>query len=161
MRGYQFGAASAFFAYVHTNQGIDGYYVDGASLTHGAAGRRQHIWTFAGGNSEVGLFQSHGCPCDSLQYNHVPTFVGSDYFCESGLQSTWNPPNTTRFFPDDVLWDGQDCISNNACCQLNNPPWFTKNLPNETTDNIEMRLCINTVPTNGEVAIELVELYVQ
>ena len=33
-------------------QGIDSYYVEGVSLTHGGAGRRQHIWTFAAGLSE-------------------------------------------------------------------------------------------------------------
>ena len=47
---YQFGATSAFWQYTC---GIDSYYVDGVSLTHGSAGRRQHIWTFAAGVSEV------------------------------------------------------------------------------------------------------------
>jgi hypothetical protein len=48
IKGYQFGATGAFYA-----QGIDGYYVDGISLTHGGAGSRQHIWTFAAGLTEV------------------------------------------------------------------------------------------------------------
>ena len=37
---------------MHLNSGsqtIEGYYVDGISLTHGPPGSRQHIWTFAGG----------------------------------------------------------------------------------------------------------------
>ena len=45
------------------------------------------------------------------------------------------------FYPNDILWDGQNCTSTSTCCQLNNPPWFTKNLPNATTDDIELRLC--------------------
>ena len=50
IEGYQFGAAGAFYRGV---KGIDSYYVDGVSLTHGGAGRRQHIWTFATGGTEV------------------------------------------------------------------------------------------------------------
>ena len=49
LRGYQFGATDAF---IYSAQGIDSYYVEGVSLTHGGAGRRQHIWTFAAGLSE-------------------------------------------------------------------------------------------------------------
>ena len=64
-------------------------------------------------------------------------------------------------YSNDVLWDGQDCTSNSTCCQLNNPPWFTKNLPTNTTDDIELRLCADYLPADTDVPIELVELYVQ
>ena len=53
IRGYQFGSPGAFWGYIVQNQGIDGYYVGGASLTHGGAGSRQHIWTFATGITAV------------------------------------------------------------------------------------------------------------
>ena len=46
IRAYQFGGTSAFWDYNNQDQGIDSYYVAGVSLTHGAAGRCQHIWTF-------------------------------------------------------------------------------------------------------------------
>ena len=46
---YEFGATVAFLGYHNRRQGIEGQYVDGLSLTHGAPGSRQHIWTFAGG----------------------------------------------------------------------------------------------------------------
>ena len=46
IRGYQVGSTNAFLYYGH---GIDSYCVSGVSLTRGAAGRRQHIWTFACG----------------------------------------------------------------------------------------------------------------
>ena len=49
IRGYQFGGSDAFY---NSTQGIDSYYVDGVSLTHGGAGSRQHIWTFAAGRTE-------------------------------------------------------------------------------------------------------------
>ena len=159
IRGYQFGATSAFN---YNSQGIDSYYVDGVSLTHGGAGRRQHIWTFAAGGSEVVTsWPTEDCPCDTANYDRVPAFVGNDYFCESALHSAWNLSNHRIFFPDDVLWDGQNCTSTSTCCQLNNPPWFTKNLPNTTTDDIELRPCTSYNPASDDVPVELIELYVQ
>ena len=159
IRGYQFGSTGAFHDYM---QGINSFYVDGVSLTHGGAGRRQHIWTFAAGLTEVSTsYPDYDCPCDTMNFDHVPAFVGNDYFCESGLHSPWESTITRVFFPGDVLWDGQNCTSNSTCCQLNNPPWFTKNLPRTTTDGIELRICTNSSPGNDNVHIELVELHVQ
>ena len=160
IRGYQFGAASAFWGYVNRNQGIDGYYIDGISLTHGGAGSRQHIWTFAAGLSEVDTrFPDQSCPCDIHNYNYVPAFVGDDFFCESGLHSPWSGPFI--LYPDDVLWDGQNCTSTSTCCQFNNPPWFTKNLTNATTDDIELRICASGTHNTDDTPFELIELYVQ
>ena len=160
MRAYQFGSTGAFWSYNILGQGIDSYYVEGISLTHGAARRCQHIWTFAGGITEVSSSQpDHACPCDTGNYDRVPAFVGNDFFCESGLHSAWS--SNWQFFPDDVLWDGQNCTSTSTCCQFNNPPWFTKNLTNATTDDIELRICTSGRPTIDDVPIELVELYVQ
>ena len=161
IRGYQFGVTSAFYAYIHMSRGINDYYVDGVSLTHGVAGNRQHIWTFAAGLTEANIDSGHDCPCDASRFDHVPTFIGNDYFCESGLHSEWRYPDTIVFYPDDVLWDGQNCTSTSTCCQFNNPPWFTKNLPTATSDDIELRICTNFEPTNDDVPIELIELYVQ
>ena len=158
IRGYQFGATVAFYYYT---KGIDSYYVDGVSLTHGGTGSRQHIWTFAAGVSEVEtslVFDQ--CPCDTHNYDRAPAFVGDDFFCESGLNSAFSPPYYI-LFPDDGLWDGQNCTSNSTCCQLNNPPWFTKNLTNATTDDIELRICTNFVPSYDDVPLELIEFYVQ
>jgi hypothetical protein len=96
---------------------------------------------------------------DVHDYNLVPAFVGEDFFCESGLHSPWS--GQYIFFPNDILWDGQNCTSNSTCCQLNGPPWFTKNLTNATTDVIELRICTSFLPEEDDVLIELIELYVQ
>ena len=138
IRGYQFGATGAFGRNV---KDIDSYYVEGMSLTHGASGSRQHIWTFAAGRSEVTRCSDFGCPCDTGPHSIVPAFVGNDYFCESGLHSEWNASYDGMLFPNDILWDGQNCTSNSTCCQFNDPPWFTKNLTNAITDDIELRIC--------------------
>ena len=160
IKGYQFGATDAFYS---ANQDINNHYVDGVSLTHGGPERRQHIWTFAAALTEVPatIHIRASCPCDTYVYTDIPTFVRNDYFCESGFHSMtyWN--FDFELFPTDPLWDGQDCIANSSCCQFNNPPWFTKNLPNPTTDDIELRICTYHTPVYEDIPLELIELYVQ
>ena len=160
IRGYQFGFTNVFYR-TSERQDIDSYYVDGISLTHGGAGSRQHIWTFAAGLTEVTTdFPNEACPCDAASSSIVPRFVGNDYFCESGLHSVWTSSDYV-FYSNDTLWDGQDCTSTSTCCQLNNPPWFTKNLPIATSDDIELRLCTDYTPQFDDIPLELIELYVQ
>ena len=107
IRGYQFGATSAFF---YADRGIDSYCVEGRSLTHGGAGNQQHIWTCAAGLSEItAQYHDEACPCDTAASDVVPLFVGNDHFCESGVHSEWSLPFI--LYPDGVLWDGQDCTT--------------------------------------------------
>ena len=157
---YQWGQNIAFYGYHYHSQGINGYYVDGLSLTHGAPGSRQHIWTFASGlfaGSRSSGYASYRCPCDNGYTFRSPPFVGNDYFCESVTQSRW----ATVFYPNSPLWDGQVCEGGGTCCKFNNPPWFTKNLANSTTEDIELRLCIFNHETSANIALEQLELYVQ
>ena len=52
---------------------------------------------------------------------------------------------------DDPLWGGQGCGPFNSCCSFNCLPWFMKELPASTHDNIEMRLCANEPPPNEDI----------
>ena len=158
-RAYRFGVTSAFF-FIRTIESSYGY-VDGLSLTHGAPGSRQHIWTFASGRmtgnySGQQYNPEQQCPCDNGNTYHPPSFVGSNYFCESVLS---HPAFQRILYSNAPLWDGQVCEGGGTCCKFNNPPWFTKNLANSTTDDIELRVCANWGGSN--VALELLELYVQ
>ena len=158
IRSYQWGSPDALAA--HHSQPpttIGSPYVDGVSVTHGTP--RNHIWTFAAGISESRPSILSSCPCDGSNGKHAPTFVGEDYFCESGLQEPWIGQN--RFYPNDTLWDGEDCLPSSTCCSRRNPPYFIKQLPNSTTDDIEARICLDEVASNEDIAVELVELYVQ
>ena len=149
---YQVGHIDAFESY-HNGQAttIDSAYVSGVSLTHGSP--RQHIWTFAAGASETRT-NAEGCPCDGAS-GSIPPFVGGDYFCESGVNSgLYN-----GFYPDDPLWDGSGCSSRSSCCSFNNPPYFTKQLSNPTSDDIEARLC--RWEGSEDSPIEFIELYVK
>ena len=141
--GYKYYQTAAFFSYYARGQTtVEGYYVDGVSLTHGTAGQRQHIWTFAGSVSDVGdgttVFDPGLCPCVSRSVDRIltsPPFVGDDYFCESGTNDYHRGGASAEFYPNDPLWDGLDCDpTNSTCCMLRNPPYFTKTLPSPTTD---------------------------
>ena len=65
------------------------------------------------------------------------------------------------FYLDDPLWDGAGCGPENTCCSLNTPPWFHRQLPQPTTDSIEMRLCIDEGSGSEDILIEQIEIYVQ
>ena len=154
---YRFGRNLAFYAYHNGEQGIDGYYVDGLSLTHGYPGSRQHIWTFASGlYTESGSHPRTQCPCDNGNPYPSPRFVGNDYFCESILATSIL--NEHIFYSNATLWDGQVCEGGGTCCKFNNPPWFTKNLTSPTTGDIELRLCLDNHASIADVALEQLEL---
>ena len=155
--GYQFGSVSAFYSSSHN---IESHYVNGLSLTRGSAGSREHIWTLAGGLAESGPhYSGEWCPCDGGT-SPVPEFVGNDYFCESGINGPWINYQWI-FHPNDPLWDGMNCLPTSSCCTLNDPPYFAKDIGHTTTDDIEARICSRARLQVSDVAIELVELYVQ
>ena len=148
--GYQIGSPSGFR---YGSVGIDSHYVSGISLTHGQP--RQHIYTFANAQGEG--YTSEVCPCIQGGTDTVPQFVGSDYFCDSAVRVSSVAEGV--FYADDPLWDGQGCGGTSTCCEFNNPPWFCKQLPQPTTDDIELRLCENNVPNRDESPFEVVELF--
>lgn len=158
--GYQFNGPDAFGPYNEDPTiSIDGSYVDGVSVTHGPPGSREHIWTFAAALSEISTGTSV-CSCTNTQDSSsilVPPYVGNDYFCETG---TAQPP-FGALYVDDPLWDGLGCGDGSTCCGFNNPPFFTKQLGNSTTDSVEVRICLDQRTHYEDIAIELIELYVQ
>ena len=88
VRGYHRYTLDGFL-----NRGIDGVYVDGVSITRGSP--RKHVWSLGGSTYNA------GCPCSSSR--EPASFVGIDYYCESGFPS--GPQNT--FGVADPLWDGK------------------------------------------------------
>ena len=83
--GYQFGTPNAFVAHQRNGFDINEAYVDGFIITYGSP--RKHIWTLAAGLFETGEY-SYNCPCNSPGAGaQPPSFVGSDYYCESADDS--------------------------------------------------------------------------
>ena len=85
--------------------------------------------------------------------------MGNDYYCESGLlRRPWD----AVVYSDDVLWDGERCDANEAsCCDRPLLPCFCKELPEPTSDDLEVRICTNEPLTGEDVPVEVIELYVQ
>ena len=151
VRGYQFYSPDAFLHRVS----IDSAYVDGVSITYGTAPRK-HIWTYANGN-DLGT-GSNDCPCNNGSSATPPSYVGSDYYCETG--NTINSMVKHMLYPNDPLWDGQQCPGVEApCCTHPNMPWFTKTLSETTTEEIELRVCRNT--KDEDTPVQLIELFVR
>ena len=161
IKSYQWGFTAGFRSY-HFRQvtKIDGAYACGVSLTHGTP--RNHIWTFVAGASEGDPTWFDVCPCDANTTIRIPPFVSNDYFCESGVNKPWFSGGLRYILhSSDTLWDGEDCLSSSTCCSQQNPPYFTKQLPTPTTDDIEARICLYHPLSRANIAVELVELYVQ
>ena len=153
--GYQYHQPYGFGPSRFTS-GISQTYVDGVSITNGSP--RQHVWTFAAAHSEITL-DRYMCLClhPSRSFTGViPNFVGNDYYCDTGSRTRAQ----RRYYFDDPLWDGEGCEGENECCNRGGP-WFCKQLPRSTQDDIEMRVCTNSPVSDEDTVLEQVELYIQ
>ena len=160
IKAYQWGVTVAFLSYNNRYvTTIDGAYASSVVVTHGTP--RNHIWTFVAGTSEGNPTRTWVCPCDATSTKRIPPFVGNDYFCESGINENWYSSYKYILHSNDTLWDGENCLPSSTCCSQHNPPYFTKQLPTPTTDDIEARICLYDPLQNENLAVELVELYVQ
>ena len=156
--GYQIGTVDAFMP--GPDVSIETYYVEGVSVTHGSP--RQHIWTFAAGLDEESVYPDSTCPCvaGSTAGNRIPSYVGQNYFCETGVHY-WGGTYYVFYPNGDPLWDGQGCGPTSSCCTFNSPPWFNVVLSSLTTDDIEVRICDRGDWRNEDSPIQLIELYVK
>ena len=152
--GYQVTTPDGFLG---NDRAIDNNYVDGVSITYGK-NPRQHIWTYAAGATENSLLHSpNNCPCSDLFSTPPQKFVGNRFYCESG-----NPTSDIIYFnSSDKLWDGEQCSREGICCTNMSPPWFSVELTNATTDDIEVRICGDESTSNEDTPIELLNIYIQ
>ena len=155
---YQHRDTRGFLFLVAHNRTLEQQYLDGVSITHGSAGSRQHVWSFAStmGDIWVSSYPRFTCSCSRRNWPYSTSFVGNDYFCDTGNHGYGN---TNDPLPDDPLWDGDGCDPSSTCCTFNNPPWFCKTLPQPTTDDLEVRICEERA--YRDTPIQLMEIYVQ
>ena len=157
LRGYQVGTPDAFGPYVNDQNRLD-VVMDGVLISHGKTQR--HIWAYATGlqkNQTDYYDNTLYCPCVDYRYNGtVPSFIGNDYYCDSGVESG---PVGGKFYTT-PLWTGEGCTPPNFCCSHSGMPWFCKTLPVPTTDYIEIHNCHNTPASDEDTALELIELYI-
>ena len=146
--GYQFASPDAFGSTANNGDGIH--------ITHGE--QHHHIWSYVAAVTENRSRQKQSnCPCSTEAGRSSRSFVGDNYYCESG-----NPTDTWQhqLYSNDPLWDGQQCEG--TCCNgTNSPPWFNVQLPAPTTDMIEVSICCDQSTNDEDTPIALLEIYVQ
>ena len=167
VEGYQYRTPDAVYpgdytgevAITQSHTDINSYYVDGVSITRGSP--RQHVWTLMAGVSSAGN-SGGNCPCSpgSPQKSTLQSFIGNDYFCESGNPAT-DGLIQHIFYPSDPLWDGKDCSSEGDCCTAPGLPWFHKVLNTTTTDYLELRVCADQETTDEDTPVSFYELYIK
>ena len=150
--GYQKGTPDAF----RSMSSLDSVYVEGVSITTGSP--RKHVWTYAAGLSDDHNYPRYNCPCATVPGPSPPAFVGNDYYCESGDVGRYE---FSPYYLTDPLWDGNGCSSTNGCCAQIGMPWFYKKLPQQVSDDFEIRICKDSDHGNEDITIEKVELYVR
>ena len=164
--GYQNGSADSFRRFIEfENQRptIDEPYVDGVSVTHGMPRARTHIWTFAAGATEATVTNfTTNCPCSNAwaaaNAAPAPSFVGDNYFCESGNSGGASPGGV--LYTGDPIWDGEQC-EGECCSNGKSPPWFSVTLPNPTSDDIEVRICGDEDTDGEDTPVQLLEIFIQ
>ena len=155
--GYQKGLVYALWSRSSSNN-INQDYVDGVSITRGSP--RKHMWTFMAATHDGKDAGAGGCPCtNNDKVPTPPSFVGDDYFCESGNPSS--DVRNTVVHTADLLWDGEKCGQfENGCCEASSMPWFNRELNEPTTDYIELRLC-NHWSNYGDTLLGSYAIYVK
>ena len=160
IRGYQWASPNAFYyTSIYSSPKIEDNYVDGVVLTNQVNESRSHIWTFAAALDESDRSKAFSCQCSNVNVTlndfKTPSFVGNDYFCETGSRHGFS---YGVLYTEDPLWDGKGCGTSSSCCDKGE--WFCKDVP-KTSSDIELRLCGNEPRVNEDTPIEQIELYVQ
>ena len=91
-------------------------------------------------------------------------YVGNDYYCETGDNSVTPPqPHEDVLFPNDLLWDGQQCpgVETPCCNRTMLMTWFNKTLSETTTEDIELRVCGGIPVSFEDTPLDLIELFVR
>ncbi len=164
-RGYQYSSTDAVDPIWGATTDINSHYVDGLSLTRGNP--RQHVWTYMAGIKEDSSFSGgeglYTCPCQtgSQQAHIIPSFIGNDYYCESG-NPVGLPLASHTLYTADPLWDGEQCNGlESPCCTSTTLPWFHKVLDSPTNDYIEARVCADQETDDEDIPIDILEIYVK
>ena len=152
--GYQKGTPDAFHSGAST---INNAYLDGVSITYGAT--RKHLWSYGAGVSEKYANRPATCPCELYGGTPAPTFVQNHYYCEAGTTS--NKVYLHRYYNWDPLWDGEGCSLHSSCCAQPGLPWFYRQLPVASNENLEARICYDQSFWDEAVLVKEIQLYVQ
>ena len=149
---YQYASPDAFHS---GSTNINGVYVDGISITHGT-NPRKHVWTLA---ASLYPYRNSVVTCPGTGHGKAqPSFVGDNYFCSTGNLD--NAPWQRKLY-DTPLFStvtGNCELCSGASYDI---PYFCRQLPQPTTDDLEVRICLNQPLSDEDIRVESIELYIQ
>ena len=167
VKAYQYGTTDGFLRWaaggpIGGSDDIESPYVDGISITHGQSPRK-HVWTYAVGWRQFNAVRDPDPnqhrdlgSCPSTGYAQPqPDFVGDNYFCSSANPG---PDHSYKLFTSPPLWSN---IRGNCLNCDDNDLFFSVNLPEPTTDDLEIRVCADEPPGNEDIRIESMHLYIR
>ena len=98
------------------------------------------------------------CPCAAHPSTEplTPDYVGDHYYCDT---ATYYEPKR-KWYTNNTQWDGKDCYPGSKCCDNERLPWFWRTLPQETSDDVEVRWCTSHGIGNAKVSTELLGIFV-
>ena len=147
--GYAIGHPDAFSS--HYTQIVDGVILLQPPV---------HTWTFVASIPEPSRAVHSKCACShpfKRKFSKVLDIIGEKYFCDHSFKR----PNSSapKLRP---LWDGVGCRRlYNKCCTNNNTPWFYREFPSPTYEDIWMKINLDEDKSNEDIAVEQVEIHVQ
>ena len=101
------------------------------------------------------------CPCAAHPGTELltPDYVGDHYYCDT---ATYYGHPQLEWYTNNTLWDGKDCYPGSKCCDNERLPWFWRTMPQETSDDVEVRWCVSNSGDIGydKVSTELLEVFV-
>ena len=146
VRGYQKGTTDGFRASNDDGFGINEAYVDGVTIMIGYP--RKHVWTYAAGYSSNVNHPSSNCPCSVTPGPDPPSFVGENYYCQSGSEGA---ADHSKYYML-PLWVGEGCTDN--CCANVGMPYFYRQFPAPQHEDIEVGICTNQPLSDEGVFID-------
>ena len=151
--GYSFHQPCALY---HNTRLIYQNYLTGLSITHGPLNENaNHVWSFVAGYREEGS-QPCNCPCAKYPGNSPPSYVGTDYYCDTATVTY----GSSQWYTNNTLWDGKDCYPGSNCCASTQMPWFLKSLEQETSNDITVRWCADRSLSSTNIGTEFLEIYI-
>ena len=157
-RDYQKGIPDVLSLQNSRPRSINGAYVDGLSINIGSP--RQHVWTYVIGINEDPDASPNICPCagnsDTSAYPDL--FIGSHYYCESGITQGIAFDN---YYTNDPLWEVKAVsILTTIVVLVPECHGFLRDFPVSQRSNIEARICTDEVYANKGVVVDQLQFYV-
>ena len=160
IKGYQRGTPYAFYDCYGVK--LSQSYLDGVIFKRYDVSTKkgEHVWSYAGGRSDKYKSNS-ACPCNkgAIETAKPPSFVGNNYYCESGTSKT----KLTKydFFPNDPLWDGKGFNNLEGPCRKDMMPYFKRTYDSAITDDISVSLCRVSYESEQDVYLEGYGIFVK